>query len=124
MEQITKELTCIVCPMGCSLKVVMEGENVVSVSGNTCPRGEKYARTEMTAPTRVLTSTVRVKGGQIPLCPVRTSAAIPKGSLFDAMKEVNGVLLHAPVHIGDTVLSDIAGTGVALIATREIYEKE
>ena len=77
MEQTVKELTCIVCPMGCTLKVTMEGKKVLSVSGNSCPRGAKYAETEMTAPTRVLTSTVRVNGGQIPLCPVRTKGAIP-----------------------------------------------
>ncbi len=123
MEQTVKELTCIVCPMGCTLKVTMEGKKVLSVSGNSCPRGAKYAETEMTAPTRVLTSTVRVNGGQISLCPVRTKGAIPKESLFDAMKEVNRIKLTAPVHIGEVVLENIAGSGVDLIATREIFKE-
>ena len=119
MEQTVKELTCIVCPMGCTLKVTMEGKKVLSVSGNSCPRGAKYAETEMTAPTRVLTSTVRVNGGQIPLCPVRTKGAIPKESLFDAMKEVNKVTLKAPVTFGDVAVKNILGTGIDIVVTNE-----
>ena len=72
MAREVKEYTCIVCPMGCPLKVELEDGKVLKVTGNTCPRGEKYAITESTAPRRVLTSTVRVTGGHLPLCPVRT----------------------------------------------------
>lgn len=121
MSETIKELTCIVCPIGCTLRVTMDGGKFVSVTGNTCPRGAKYAETEMTAPRRVLTSTVKVSGGHLPLCPVRTKGDIPKEMLFEAMRVVNQVCIPAPVSIGQVVIEDLCGTGVPLIATREIH---
>ena len=122
MAETVKEMTCIVCPMGCPLKVTMNGDEIVDVTGNTCPRGKKYAITEVTAPRRVLTSTVKVEGGHLPLCPVRTRGDIPKGLLFDAMKEVNALIIKAPVAIGDVLIPDICGTGVPLVACRNIHK--
>lgn len=121
MSETIKELTCIVCPIGCTLRVTMDGGKFVSVTGNTCPRGAKYAETEMTAPRRVLTSTVKVSGGHLPLCPVRTKGDIPKEMLFEAMRAVNQACIPAPVSIGQVVIEDLCGTGVPLIATREIH---
>ena len=118
-----KELTCIICPMGCTLNVSLENGKFVSVTGNTCPRGAKYAENEMTAPRRVLTSTIRVVGGHLPLCPVRTKGDIPKEKLFEAMNEINSAQISAPVKIGDILLENVAGTGVSVIATRNIYTK-
>ena len=122
MSETVKELTCIVCPMGCTLRVTMDGGKFVSVTGNSCPRGAKYAETEMTAPRRVLTSTVRVSGGHLPLCPVRTKGDIPKEKLFDAMKAVNALRIEAPVSIGEVLIEDICCTGVPLVATRDIHK--
>lgn len=122
MAETVKEMTCIVCPMGCPLKVTMNGDEIVDVTGNTCPRGKKYAITEVTAPRRVLTSTVRVESGHLPLCPVRTRGDIPKGLLFDAMKEVDALVIQAPVAIGDVLIPDICGTGVPLVACRNIHK--
>lgn len=122
MAETVKEMTCIVCPMGCPLKVTMNGDEIVDVTGNTCPRGKKYAITEVTAPRRVLTSTVRVESGHLPLCPVRTRGDIPKGLLFDAMKEVDALVIKAPVAIGDVLIPDICGTGVPLVACRNIHK--
>ena len=79
-----KELICIVCPKGCHLKVD-ENDNY-SVTGNDCPRGAEYGKKELTAPTRVITSTVKVRGGLYSRCPVKTAAPIPKGLIFEAMK--------------------------------------
>lgn len=124
MAENVKEMTCIVCPMGCSLRVTLDGDKILSVEGNTCPRGKNYAVTEVTAPRRVLTSTVRVEGGHLPLCPVRTQGDIPKGLLFDAMREVNALRIKAPVGIGDILISDVCGTGVPLIACRNIHKME
>ncbi len=121
MSETIRELTCIVCPIGCTLKVTMDDGKFVSVTGNTCPRGAKYAETEMTAPRRVLTSTVKVSGGHLPLCPVRTKGDIPKELLFEAMRAVNAVSIPAPVSIGQVVIEDLCGTGVPLIATRDIH---
>ena len=114
------ELTCISCPLGCPLKVETDNEGkVLSVTGNTCKRGEDYGRREVTAPTRTVTSTVRLKGGSAPVVSVRTKGDVPKDKIFAVMEEIRGAVITAPVHIGDVVIPDIAGTGVDLIATRE-----
>lgn len=115
-----KNLTCIVCPMGCPLKVELEDGKVLSVSGNTCKRGEHYAVSECTAPKRVLTTTVRVRGGSLPLVSVKTADAIPKELLFDAMKALNAVTVKAPVKIGGVVLKNICGTGVDVVAGKTV----
>lgn len=114
------ELTCISCPLGCPLRVETDDEGrVLSVTGNTCKRGEEYGRKEVTAPTRTVTSTVRLTGGGSPVVSVRTREDIPKGKIFDVMAAIRSVSVAAPVHIGDVVIPNIAGTGVDLIATAE-----
>lgn len=106
--------------MGCPLKVEMENGEVVSVSGNTCKRGDVYARKEVTNPTRIVTSSVIVEGGSLAAVSVKTKEDIPKGKIFDIMKELKGVKVPAPVHIGDVILSNVAGTGVDIIATKNV----
>lgn len=115
-----KNLTCINCPMGCSLTVEMNGDEVVSVSGNTCSRGDAYARKEVTNPTRIVTSTVKVTGGKSDMVSVKTKEDIPKGKIFECIKELQGVQVQAPVHIGDVIAADIADTGVDVVATKNI----
>ena len=114
-----KELTCICCPIGCSIRVEMEGKEVLSVSGNNCPRGDAYARKELTAPSRIVTSTVRVKGGDRPVVSVKTASDIPKEKIMDVIRDISKVELSAPVHIGDVVLEHVAGTDVNIVATAE-----
>lgn len=116
----TRELTCIGCPMGCPLTVVMNGEEVVSVTGNTCKRGDVYARKEVTNPTRIVTSTVRVSGGSIDMVSVKTKEDIPKGKIFDCVKALKTVEVAAPVHIGDVIIDDCAGTGIAVVASKNV----
>lgn len=118
----TKKLTCICCPLGCSIEADMQGGSVVTVRGNGCPNGEKYAHTELTAPVRTLTSTVALANSKsgMRLAPVRSSEPIPKDKLFDCMKEIANISVSAPVHIGDTVLQNAAGTGISIIITRDI----
>ena len=113
-----RELICIGCPMGCPLTVEMNGTEVVSVSGNTCPRGDAYARKEVTNPTRIVTSTVKVEGGKVDMVSVKTKEDIPKGKIFECVKALKGITVKAPVHIGDVILKDVAGTGVDIIATK------
>lgn len=114
----TKQLTCIGCPMGCLLTVTMEQEKVAQVTGHTCPRGKAYAEKEVTNPTRIVTSTVRVAGADRKLISVKTKEDIPKDKIFACMREINGILAKAPVQIGDVLLENVAGTGVAVIATK------
>lgn len=116
----TKELTCIGCPLGCSLKVTLEQGEVVSVTGNTCKRGEDYARKEVTHPTRIVTSTVCVEGGEIPMVSVKTKQDIPKEKILEVMEEINALRVKAPVKIGDELATNLAGTGVALVATKNV----
>ncbi len=111
-------LTCIGCPMGCMLTAVLEGGEVVSVRGNTCRRGDDYARKECVAPERTVTGTVRVTGGAAPVISVRTAAPIPKDKVLEAARLMAVTAVAAPVSAGDTVIADLLGTGVALIATR------
>lgn len=118
MEKVN--MTCIVCPVGCRLEAELEGNAVRSVSGNSCPRGKKYAVSELTNPVRTLTSTVRIEGGSEAFLPVRTSAPIPKGKLFDAMRALRGIHVSAPVRIGDTLAEDFIADGVRLIACKDI----
>ena len=113
-----KELICIVCPKGCHLKV--DEENGWAVSGNSCPKGAEYGRTALQNPTRVLTSTVCVQGGLHRRLPVKTTAPIPKELIFEAMESLNGVRLTAPVHLGQVVIPNLLGTGVDVVATRDM----
>ncbi len=113
---MAKDMTCIICPRGCHLHI----DDELNVTGNFCPRGASYAKQEVTDPRRTLTTTVRCHSELLEVCPVKTIAAIPKGKVFDAMEEVNKVTLVPPVHIGDVVVANIAGTGVDLVATRNI----
>lgn len=115
-----KKLTCINCPVGCSLKVEMDGENVICVSGNTCRRGEIYARKEVTNPTRIVTSTVKVVNGTSGTVSVKTKEDIPKEKIFACVQALRGIEVQAPVHIGDVILGNVAGTGVDIVATRNV----
>lgn len=115
-----RELICIGCPMGCSLMVEMNNGEAADVSGNGCKRGDVYARKEVTNPTRIVTSTVVVVGGNLAVVSVKTKEDIPKGKIFDCMKALKDVKVQAPVHIGDVIVKDVAGTGVDIIATKEI----
>lgn len=114
-----RELICIGCPMGCPLVVELEGSDVVSVKGQTCKRGEVYARKEVTNPTRIVTSTVKVEGGKVDMVSVKTRDDIPKGKIFECVKALKGVTVKAPVHIGDVIVADVAGTGVDIVATKD-----
>lgn len=115
-----RELTCIGCPLGCSITVTMENGIVTGVIGNTCPRGDAYARKEVTHPTRIVTSTVRVSGGKEIMVSCKTKTDIPKNKIFDVTNALKTITVKAPVRIGDILLHDAAGTGVEIIATKNV----
>ncbi|HHY93349.1 MAG TPA: DUF1667 domain-containing protein [Firmicutes bacterium] len=117
-----RKLTCIVCPVGCGLKVTYDEERhvILSVSGNQCKRGAHYAEDEVFAPKRVLTTTVRVEGGFLPVVPVRTAQPISKEKIWDALAELARVQIKAPVQFHQIVCPDVARTGVAVIAERPL----
>ncbi|MBU4193682.1 MAG: DUF1667 domain-containing protein [Actinobacteria bacterium] len=111
---------CISCPLGCSLELIEENGEVLEVTGADCKIGERYAAEEFKDPRRVVTTTVRVKGGTLPLLPVRTTDAIPKGLVVDAVRALDGVEVEAPVEDGQVICSDILETGVDVISSREL----
>lgn len=110
-----KELTCIACPLGCSVTVTLDGDKIISVEGNTCPRGKEYAITECTAPVRTLTTTVRCTDGS--LLSVKTARPIPKDKMMEAMAVINSVTATPPVSVGDVIIKGLFDTDV--IATQE-----
>lgn len=113
-----KVMICIGCPMGCDLKVnYSEESGIISVTGNTCKRGEEYAKNECTNPKRTLTTTIRCQDGKI--ISVRSNRAIPKDKIFDAMKIINQIHIKTPVQIGDVVAKDIFGSDI--IATQNYW---
>ena len=116
-----KNLICIGCPMGCPLKVTMKDGIVDKIEGNTCKRGAVYGEKEVTNPTRIVTSTVRVLDGQVPVVSVKTASDIPKGKIQECMKELKNVQVKAPVTAGMVILENVAGTGVAVVATKNAY---
>lgn len=119
MASETRELTCINCPLGCQLTVVLQDGEVVSVAGNTCKRGDTYARKEVTNPTRIVTTSVPVDGSTCErMVSVKTESDIPKDKIFDVMRALQGVRATAPVRIGDVILGDVCGTGVNIVATK------
>lgn len=116
----TKVMNCIMCPMGCEMTVTMEHGKFISVTGNTCPRGAKYAEQEVTDPKRMLTTTVRVHGGLLPLLPVVSADVLPKGRVKDCVDYLRRVEVQAPVQAGDVVVKDILGLGVDILASRDM----
>lgn len=117
-----RELTCIGCPLGCALTVTMEGKEVKEVKGNTCVKGDIYARKEVTNPTRIVTTTVKVSGGAVPMINVKTRSDIPKDKIFECAAALKGLTIQAPVTIGDIVLENVAGTGVDIVAAGNVEE--
>lgn len=120
MATETKIMNCICCPLGCELTSTLEDGVVTNVTGNSCPRGAKYAKAELTAPTRMLTTTVRVKGGRLPLLPVVSADVLPKGRILDCAAALRRVEVQAPVKAGDVIAADILGLGVDIVASRDM----
>ena len=118
-----KEMVCIVCPMSCHIEVTIDDENqITQVQGNTCKRGEVYARSELTNPQRMLTSTVKLEKGLYKRLPVITSSPIPKDKLFDVMNEINQIEVCAPIKINDIIIQNVCGLNVNIIASRSVEQ--
>ena len=112
-----RQLICIGCPLGCMLTATLENGTVTAVTGNTCRRGDDYARKECTTPERTVTGTVRVTGGSAAVVSVRTSAPIPKEKVMDLARLMGTLSVQAPVHAGDVVAAGVLGTQSDLLAT-------
>ena len=120
MPEETTKVICITCPMGCSLTVTHEGKTIIKLEGNQCKKGLDYVKAELTDPRRVVTSTVKVRDSVHPLVPVYTAAPIPKPLIFDLLDALRHVELQAPVRMGQVVLRNALGTGIDVLASRDL----
>lgn len=116
----TRTMTCVTCPIGCEMTVEYENKKLISVSGATCKRGEKYAADEIENPRRTVTSTIPVNGEMVKLLPVKTDKPIPKGKIPEAMKIINKQRAAVPVKVGDIIVADFIGKGINLVACRTV----
>lgn len=116
-----KEMICIVCPIGCRL-TVSSHDNDIEVSGNTCPRGKQYAITELTNPTRMLTTTVEIKNAIYHQLPVISTLPIPLGKIKETMLLLKGIKVKAPIYEKDIILENIFNLGIDIIASRDMKE--
>lgn len=115
-----KELTCVICPLGCSLTGEYTQKVIQSIKGNQCKLGLEYARKEIFNPERTLTTTVRVKNGRLPLVSVRSNKPIPKERLLEAMDLLAKIEVTAPVRIRDKIIENLLDTGIDIIATSNV----
>ena len=117
--QKTEMITCINCPMGCRMEVTLEDDQVISVKGNTCKRGETYARQECTLPLRMITAVAPVRNSDVPVS-LKTRTPIPKAKINACMRAIDALELTAPIHAGDVLIENVVDTGVDVIATKSI----
>ena len=122
MAEETSEMICITCPVGCALRVTHDGRRVIHVEGHGCKRGIEYADKELSDPRRMVATTVVVRGGVHPLVPVYTAGPIPKHLIFGLLAELRRVELEAPVSAGQVVLDNALGTGIDVLASRDLPE--
>ena len=120
---MNKEIICISCPIGCSLTVNYTQKKIQSISGNRCKLGLEYAKKEILNPERLLTTTVKIKNGHLPLVSVKTSKTIPKNQIFDVMNLLAKIEIEAPITIGETIIQNLFDTDVSIIATKSILKK-
>ena len=113
-----RHLICVVCPIGCEIDVVHDGEKIISTKGNKCEKSEEFVTQELIEPMRILTSTVRIQGARRAVIPVRSDKAVPKRLFPRIMKQLKRVRLQAPVSVLDIVVKDVLDTGANIIATR------
>lgn len=121
----TRHFHCTTCPSECALAIETridenEVEHVLSVQGNRCARGRKFAEQEIIRPMRILATTIVVREGDEKLLPVRTARPIPRDLHLSAMRDIRHASVTAPVHMGDVVMSDLLGTGVDLVASMNV----
>jgi CxxC motif-containing protein len=120
----SKKIICISCPRGCLLNLKIKGRKILKISGNFCKKGRDYAEKEISSPSRILTTTVKVKNGIYPVLPVRSNRAIPFSKIFQAMKILNKIVVCAPVKRGEVIVENILNTGVDIISSRDLKKGE
>jgi CxxC motif-containing protein len=119
-----REFICVTCPVGCTIEAVIEGQELIELKGNACRRGIAFVREEISNPRRMLTTTVQVDGGALPLLPVHSNEPLPKHLLLAAAAALRRVRVTAPVTVGQVIVHDLLGTGVDMQASRPVPAKQ
>lgn len=117
-----RHLICICCPKGCPVTAELEEGEILSLSGYSCPRGEQYAKDELTHPVRMVTTSLPVKGGDQKMVSVKTSRPVPREMIHSVMEALRRTAVSAPVSIGDVLIRNLAGCGADILATRNVKE--
>lgn len=117
---MTKTIICTVCPMGCNIIVEGEGDNIISVAGNRCKRGEQYASAEFCHPVRILTTTIKTDNEKTPLVPVRSEKPLPKEKIMDCMAVIRNQEAKTPIAMYDVLVENICETGINIVATGDV----
>jgi CxxC motif-containing protein len=117
---IEKEITCIVCPIGCKILVRALEDKFELLDGNKCKRGIDYARSEALDPRRMLTSSILVKNGNWPLVSVKSSKPVQKHKIYSVLKEIKKVKVEAPIKSGQLIIKNVANTKIDILATKSI----
>ena len=119
-----KNIICVACPMGCGITVeIADNGDILSVTGNTCKRGDTYARAECTNPVRSLATTVKVDGGIHNVVPCKSAGSLSKDKIMECMEIINNAQAKAPVKLGDILVENILGTGINIVATNHCPAK-
>ena len=119
---MSKRITCISCPLGCRIRIDKKGDEEI-FTGHECKKGEEYAIQEINNPRRILTTTVKVDNGKVKLLPVRSKKEIPKDMIIRGIIELSKIKVEAPIKCGGLIFKNILGSGIDIIASRNI-EKE
>lgn len=122
-RNVSSQIICIGCPAGCLITGTKNADGSLTITGNACKKGEAYARNELTAPVRTVTSIIRIQDGRKAVVPVKTAGEIPKGKINDCMKEIRCAVAKAPVKVGDVIIRNVADTGIDVVATGNVYER-
>lgn len=118
-----REITCIMCPLGCRIKAIVEGETILSIEGNACPNGKAYARQEIISPSRIVMSVVKCRNCSIPTVSVKTEKPAPKEFMEEIIQALRDVEVEPPVRVGDVIVENVLGLGINIVATRSAKKK-
>ncbi len=119
---VLAEIRCIICPTGCIIQVKKDDKGELTYEGYTCKRGLEYAEQEYLAPKRVLTTTIRVENGFLPLIPVRSNVPILKNRLRDVLNDIATTIVNAPIKMGDILIENVVGLDASIIASRDLIK--
>lgn len=117
---VEKEITCVVCPIGCKIIVTNEEMNRGVIKGNKCKKGIEYTRNEVLNPRRMLTSSIRVYGGEWPLVSVKSSKPVPKDKIFTILTALHKMVIQAPVYSQQCLMKNVLNIGIDIIATKTV----